>query len=109
MMSSPAPPSKKGFTAVEFEIWKTWAEESEGHAQQTADQLQDLSLEADVEDLIIAANADKNVHGIMVSMISSQPLDAHLRYSPQFHRSTTPSLADAETHTSSKSSTHAKT
>ncbi|KDN44106.1 NAD(P)-binding protein [Tilletiaria anomala UBC 951] len=55
---------------IDFAIWKTWEDSGKGEevdgAEVKSRDLQDLSLEADVEDLIIAANADSNVNGIMV-------------------------------------------
>lgn len=82
ILATPSPPSvayaewtKKACqdVGINFEIWKTWEDsevkegEGEGNGEGKKDGHEDLDLEADVEDLIIAANADKSVHGIMVS------------------------------------------
>lgn len=82
ILATPSPPSvayaewtKKACqdVGIEFEIWRTWedkdvaTEGQEGKVEEVKDE--DLDLEADVEDLIIAANADKSVHGIMVSCL----------------------------------------
>ncbi|EPQ30495.1 uncharacterized protein PFL1_02021 [Pseudozyma flocculosa PF-1] len=80
ILATPSPPSvayaewtRKACEAVgiEFEIWKTWddaavAANDEGGEANHAGTAPDFDLEADVEDLIIAANADDKVHGIMV-------------------------------------------
>ncbi|KAN0064790.1 Methylenetetrahydrofolate dehydrogenase [NAD(+)] [Thecaphora frezii] len=84
ILATPSPPSvayaewtRKACEAVgiEFEIWKTWDDaavqtEGEGGEGSTAAEHKgtapDFDLEADVEDLIIAANANDSVHGIMV-------------------------------------------
>ncbi|WFD36195.1 methylenetetrahydrofolate dehydrogenase (NAD(+)) [Malassezia cuniculi] len=53
---------------IEFEIWKTWDDSvvpKEGVEDADAS-LQNYGLEADVEDLILAANRDNTVDGIMV-------------------------------------------
>lgn len=53
---------------IDFRVWKTWSEDkSSGEEAPTAIEVQEYNLEADVEDLIIAANADPDIHGIMVS------------------------------------------
>ena len=53
---------------IKFEIWKTWDDSvipQEGQEDKDAC-LQNFGLEADVEDLILAANRDTTVDGIMV-------------------------------------------
>ena len=77
ILAKPSPPSvayaewtRKACEAVgiEFDIWRTWddAAPTNAHADAHAGSAPDFDLEADVEDLIIAANADDSVHGIMV-------------------------------------------
>jgi len=77
ILAKPSPPSiayaewtGKACEAVgiKFEIWKTWedTEASIEELQNTPESLQNFGLEADVEDLILAANRDKSVDGIMV-------------------------------------------
>lgn len=77
ILAKPSPPSiayaewtAKACQAVgiNFEIWKTWDDSIDvSEPQQSESQsLQNFDLEADVEDLILAANRDKSVDGIMV-------------------------------------------
>ncbi|PWN44348.1 NAD(P)-binding protein, partial [Ceraceosorus guamensis] len=82
ILATPSGPSvayaewtKKACEAVgiEFEIWKTWDDseapingDDEPMNGGTSEQSADVELEGDVEDLIIAANADAKVHGIMI-------------------------------------------
>ncbi|SPO25347.1 related to MTD1 - methylenetetrahydrofolate dehydrogenase (NAD+) [Ustilago trichophora] len=75
ILATPSPPSvayaewtRKACEAVgiEFEIWKTWDDSVEVKEEDHKGSAPDFDLEADVEDLIIAANADDKVHGIMV-------------------------------------------
>ncbi|EST05584.2 Tetrahydrofolate dehydrogenase/cyclohydrolase, catalytic domain protein [Kalmanozyma brasiliensis GHG001] len=75
ILPTPSPPSvaysewtRKACEAVgiEFEIWKTWDDSVEVKEEDHKGTAPDFDLEADVEDLIIAANADESVHGIMV-------------------------------------------
>ncbi|KAL9937542.1 hypothetical protein V8E36_003951 [Tilletia maclaganii] len=77
ILAKPYPPSiayaewtKKACedVGIRFDIWKTWDdEEDEGKNEVSAEEVkEDYSLAADVEDLIIAANADDTVDGIMV-------------------------------------------
>ncbi|CAD6887497.1 unnamed protein product [Tilletia controversa] len=90
ILAKPYPPSiayaewtKKACkdVGVQFDIWKTWDDQPESSASSSAsasvgqngsalpsadDIKEDYSLAADVEDLIIAANADETVDGIMV-------------------------------------------
>ncbi|PWN47089.1 NAD(P)-binding protein [Violaceomyces palustris] len=83
ILATPSPPSvayaewtRKACESVgiEFEIWRTWEEAPEADVKKEGEQASeefkgsapDLDLEADVEDLIIAANSDESVHGIMV-------------------------------------------
>lgn len=83
ILATPSPPSvayaewtKKACeqVGIQFEIWKTWQDEKDNSNQQekinymqgVEEEKPDTDLEADVEDLIIAANADDDVHGIMV-------------------------------------------
>lgn len=79
ILAKPSPPSiayaewtRKACEAVgiNFEIWKTWDDEDLGKDAEsklsTPESLQNFGLEADVEDLILAANRDKSVDGIMV-------------------------------------------
>ncbi|SJX62818.1 related to MTD1-methylenetetrahydrofolate dehydrogenase (NAD+) [Sporisorium reilianum f. sp. reilianum] len=75
ILATPSPPSvayaewtRKACEAVgiEFEIWKTWDDSVEVKEDNHKGTAPDFDLEADVEDLIIAANADDKVHGIMV-------------------------------------------
>lgn len=75
ILATPSPPSvayaewtRKACEAVgiEFEIWKTWEDSVEVKEEDHKGSAPDFDLEADVEDLIIAANADEKVHGIMV-------------------------------------------
>ncbi|KAJ9479166.1 Methylenetetrahydrofolate dehydrogenase [NAD(+)] [Pseudozyma hubeiensis] len=75
ILATPSPPSvayaewtRKACEAVgiEFEIWKTWDDSVEVKEEDHKGSAPDFDLEADVEDLIIAANADEKVHGIMV-------------------------------------------
>ncbi|KAJ1582903.1 hypothetical protein NDA12_005301 [Ustilago hordei] len=75
ILATPSPPSvayaewtRKACQAVgvEFEIWKTWDDSVEVSEEEHKGSAPDFDLEADVEDLIIAANADDKVHGIMV-------------------------------------------
>lgn len=79
ILAKPSPPSiayaewtRKACEAVgiNFEIWKTWDDEELGKDAEsklsTPESLQNFGLEADVEDLILAANRDKSVDGIMV-------------------------------------------
>lgn len=87
ILATPSPPSiayaewtRKACEAVgiEFEIWRTWDDapaKEDGAEKSDADKAQqpDLDLEADVEDLIIAANADESVQGIMVSTFVLHP------------------------------------
>jgi methylenetetrahydrofolate dehydrogenase (NAD+) len=93
ILATPSPPSvayaewtKKACeqVGIEFEIWKTWQdvkrEEEEVEEDATVamegieeDQPRETDLEADVEDLIIAANADDDIHGIMVSLLRAAP------------------------------------
>lgn len=53
---------------INFEIWKTWDDSQDVNVTEKpeAESLQNFDLEADVEDLILAANRDKSVDGIMV-------------------------------------------
>lgn len=79
ILAKPSPPSiayaewtrKACMTVgINFEIWKTWddSQSAEETAEASTHQsLQNFGLEADVEDLILAANRDKTVDGIMVS------------------------------------------
>ena len=93
---------------IDFRVWKTWSEDvsSVGEAP-TAVEVQEYNLEADVEDLIIAANADPEIHGIMVS---SRIRGAIPRLTWDFCvRSTTPSLEVGGILICSKLSTLAKT
>ncbi|CAO1625332.1 unnamed protein product [Sympodiomycopsis kandeliae] len=76
ILAIPSPPSiayaewtKKACESVgmEFEIWRTWDQKPESNTD--ADEKEFASrvgLEDDVEDLIIAANADESIDGIMV-------------------------------------------
>lgn len=73
ILAIPSPPSiayaewtKKACESVgmEFEIWRTWDQEP-GQDPPNEDEKMP-GLEDDVEDLIIAANADESVDGIMV-------------------------------------------
>lgn len=73
ILATPSPPSiayaestKRACEAVgmEFDIWRTW-DQKEGEAPPPEDEKRP-GLEDDVEDLIIAANADESVDGIMV-------------------------------------------
>jgi hypothetical protein len=135
ILATPSPPSvayaewtKKACEAVgiEFEIWRTWDEaaqdepmdgqtpkpegKSDAAAEPAAAEKPDMELEGDVEDLIIAANASDDVHGIMVSAgartaARGPSLCAHAALC----RCTTPSLADGKTRTCSRSSTRART
>jgi len=75
ILAKPSPPSiayaewtAKACQAVgiNFEIWKTWDDSEDVSETQEAESLQNFGLEADVEDLILAANRDKSVDGIMV-------------------------------------------
>ncbi|KAK0538484.1 Methylenetetrahydrofolate dehydrogenase [NAD(+)] [Tilletia horrida] len=79
ILAKPYPPSiayaqwtKKACedVGIQFDIWKTWddagAEGAEDAEVSADDVREDYSLAADVEDLIIAANADDSVDGIMV-------------------------------------------
>ncbi|WFC99952.1 methylenetetrahydrofolate dehydrogenase (NAD(+)) [Malassezia yamatoensis] len=81
ILAKPNPPSiayaewtRKACTAVgiNFEIWKTWDDADEAsNAEQATDQkksdsLQNFGLEADVEDLILAANRDESIDGVMI-------------------------------------------
>ncbi|KAE8234232.1 hypothetical protein CF326_g724 [Tilletia indica] len=83
ILAKPYPPSiayaewtKKACqdVGIQFDIWKTWDDAPESstagadeQVQLSADEIkEDYSLAADVEDLIIAANADETVDGIMV-------------------------------------------
>lgn len=77
ILAKPSPPSiayaewtAKACQAVgiNFEIWKTWDDSVDVSESQQGDShgLQNFDLEADVEDLILAANRDKSVDGIMV-------------------------------------------
>lgn len=78
ILAKPSPPSiayaewtRKACVAVgiNFEIWKTWEDaEQESAASENcaSESLQNFGLEADVEDLILAANRDKSVDGVMV-------------------------------------------
>lgn len=75
ILATPSPPSvayaewtRKACEAVgiEFEIWKTWDDSIQVNEEDHKGSAPDFDLEADVEDLIIAANADDKVHGIMV-------------------------------------------
>ncbi|CDR98791.1 hypothetical protein [Sporisorium scitamineum] len=75
ILATPSPPSvayaewtRKACEAIgiEFEIWKTWDDSVEVKEEDHKGTAPDFDLEADVEDLIIAANADDKVHGIMV-------------------------------------------
>ncbi|CBQ72981.1 related to MTD1-methylenetetrahydrofolate dehydrogenase (NAD+) [Sporisorium reilianum SRZ2] len=75
ILATPSPPSvayaewtRKACEAVgiEFEIWKTWDDSVEVKEDNHKGTAPDFDLEADVEDLIIAANADDKVYGIMV-------------------------------------------
>ncbi|PWY99736.1 NAD(P)-binding protein [Testicularia cyperi] len=75
ILATPSPPSvayaewtRKACEAVgiEFDIWKTWDDTVEVKEEDHKGSAPDFDLEADVEDLIIAANADDKVHGIMV-------------------------------------------
>lgn len=83
ILARPSPPSiayaqftKKACeqVGIDFEIWQTWAQQQGDESKMQIDEsenktptAQDTDLEADVEDLIIAANADDTIHGIMVS------------------------------------------
>ncbi|KAK0548126.1 Methylenetetrahydrofolate dehydrogenase [NAD(+)] [Tilletia horrida] len=58
---------------IRFDIWKTWDDEDSSNSSSSSSKpvsaeevKEDYSLAADVEDLIIAANADDSVDGIMV-------------------------------------------
>lgn len=73
ILAIPSPPSiayaewtKKACESVgmEFEIWRTW-DQAPGEDPPSENEKKD-GLEDDVEDLIIAANADESVDGIMV-------------------------------------------
>lgn len=73
ILATPSPPSiayaewtKKACESVgmEFDIWRTW-DQAEG-AEPPSEDDKKPGLEDDVEDLIIAANADETVDGIMV-------------------------------------------
>ena len=81
ILATPSPPSvayaqwtKKACeqVGIEFEIWQTWSESEkkedamDGVEEQSTQQRPNSDLEADVEDLIIAANANDSIHGIMV-------------------------------------------
>jgi len=77
ILAKPSPPSiayaewtAKACQAVgiNFEIWKTWDDSTVVNEAEKneAESLQNFDLEADVEDLILAANRDKSVDGIMV-------------------------------------------
>lgn len=77
ILSKPSPPSiayaewtAKACEAVgiNFEIWKTWDDSVEVTEDNKggSDSLNNMGLEADVEDLILAANRDKSIDGIMV-------------------------------------------
>ncbi len=86
ILATPSPPSiayaeftRRACEAVgiEFEIWRTWEPEAASDSSQAQDEakrqesngqndLDNLNLEADVEDLIIAANANPSIHGVMV-------------------------------------------
>lgn len=80
ILAKPSPPSiayaewtRKACVAVgiNFEIWKTWEDaeqESVASENGASESLQNFGLEADVEDLILAANRDKSVDGVMVRM-----------------------------------------
>jgi methylenetetrahydrofolate dehydrogenase (NAD+) len=81
ILATPSPPSvayaewtKKACeqVGIKFEIWKTW-QDYQQDVKQSSNDMQgvekeklDTDLEADVEDLIIAANADDDIHGIMI-------------------------------------------
>lgn len=73
ILATPSPPSiayaewtKKACESVgmEFDIWRTW-DQQPGEEPPSEDEKKP-GLEDDVEDLIIAANADETVDGIMV-------------------------------------------
>lgn len=81
ILATPSPPSvayaqwtKKACeqVGIEFEIWQTWSENDrkenamDGVEEQSSQQRPNSDLEADVEDLIIAANSNESIHGIMV-------------------------------------------
>ncbi|WFD31523.1 methylenetetrahydrofolate dehydrogenase (NAD(+)) [Malassezia sp. CBS 17886] len=79
ILAKPSPPSiayaewtRRACEAVgiKFDIWKTWDESEtvpEARAADAAPQsLQSFGLEADVEDLILAANRDASIDGVMV-------------------------------------------
>ena len=82
ILATPSPPSvayaewtKKACeqVGIDFEIWRTWQDDEEVAQQDAKSAMEgieedkpDTALEADVEDLIIAANADDAIHGIMV-------------------------------------------
>lgn len=75
ILAKPSPPSiayaewtAKACQAVgiNFEIWKTWDDSVEIKEGDSDESLKNFDLEADVEDLILAANRDKSVDGIMV-------------------------------------------
>ncbi|PKI85334.1 methylenetetrahydrofolate dehydrogenase (NAD(+)) [Malassezia vespertilionis] len=54
---------------IKFTIWKTWDDSQDVEKFQTEDNSESLTnfgLEADVEDLILAANRDSSIDGIMV-------------------------------------------
>lgn len=119
ILAKPSPPSiayaqftKKACeqVGINFEIWQTWATD-EDHQGDTSMQKEeevkrpDTDLEADVEDLIIAANADDSIHGIMVCFFCALRDVPHLI----FIRSIIPSSADDKIHTFNKSSIPAKT
>lgn len=75
ILATPSPPSiayaewtKKACESVgiEFDIWRTW-DQAPGQEPPSEDEYKNLGgLEDDVEDLIIAANSDEKVDGIMV-------------------------------------------
>lgn len=81
ILAKPSPPSiayaewtRKACMSVgiNFEIWKTWEDSENGQDAKdnaTPESLQNFGLEADVEDLILAANRDKTVDGVMVRLI----------------------------------------
>ena len=75
ILAKPNPPSiaysewtRKACEAVGivFETWKTWDGDAEQTQSDKPESLQNFGLEADVEDLILAANRDSSVDGIMV-------------------------------------------
>ncbi|UZJ55490.1 hypothetical protein CBS101457_004810 [Exobasidium rhododendri] len=83
ILATPSPPSvayaewtKKACeqVGIEFEIWKTWEDAEEGTSRDGEVEMEGIEedralstdLEADVEELIIAANANDDIHGIMV-------------------------------------------